>query len=113
MCCTTRREQNEQLHHNIEGEDQGLMKRLVVWAMPSSSRLSIVFWGAILAFSVLSINNEHVLLSSLFRFSDGNLVKLHIPSGLDTESIRRLSLNLGGGDCEWQVSGIMNFLILD
>eukprot|EP00956_Cyclotella_meneghiniana_P026525 scaffold57506_cov63-Cyclotella_meneghiniana.AAC.1 len=78
------------------------MKRFTVWAMPSSSRMSIVFWGAILAFSVLSINNEHVLLSSLFRFSDGNLVKLHVPSGLDTDSTRRLSLNLGDGACMWE-----------
>jgi hypothetical protein len=29
--------------------------------------------------------------------------KVHIPSGLDGESRRTLTLDLGGGDCLWQV----------
>jgi hypothetical protein len=77
--------------------------KLVIGSL-ASSRLYVVFWCAVLTFSLVSLNNEYKLLSSLVAVSDGRLVQLRIPSDLDPESTRRLSLNLGGGACQWQVS---------
>ena len=82
-------------------------KQIASGGLTSLSKLSIVFWCAVVAFSAISLKNEHTLLSSLFTTSNGKVVRLRIPSDLDSESTRRLSLNLGGGACEWQVSSIV------
>ena len=83
---------------------RGMPVQLVVGRMASLPKLSLVLWCALVAFSVISLKKEHNALTSLFTVSDGNLVRLKIPSGLDSESTRRLSLNLGGGACQWTVS---------
>jgi hypothetical protein len=36
--------------------------------------------------------------------SSSKAMQLHVPSGLDDVTRRELSLNLGGGECLWQVS---------
>ena len=47
---------------------------------------------------------ESNLLSLLFTIQNGRMVQLKIPSDLDPESARRLSLNLGGGACHSFIS---------
>ena len=86
-----------------DNHQRGLPAQLV-GRMALSSKLSLALWGAIILFSVINVNKEYKVLTSLFTISDGNLVKLKIPSELDPESTRRLSLNLGGGACQWTVS---------
>jgi hypothetical protein len=67
----------------------------------------LAFWGAIFVFSIVSLNNEYKLLSSMFTISSGKVIRLRIPPDLDPEITRRLSLNLGGGACEWQVRSLL------
>ena len=66
--------------------------------------------AAAILYSVDYVFVEQTYLSSLMYKNkdhpyeyDGHNVKLRIPSELDPESRRQLSLNLGGGNCLWQV----------
>ena len=36
------------------------------------------------------------------RHSNANAVGAYVPASLDDESQRKLSLNLGNGECKWQ-----------
>ena len=61
---------------------------------------ALLFFSALMVYTVVPVNNysnEKVSLSS-------RAVKLHVPSGLEEGHRRELTLNLGGGDCLWQVS---------
>lgn len=91
----------------LRREDRSLIRDIVAGGMTSMFKGCLIFCSAMFAYSVLSnFNNKnfiHQVRRSTSRSSTNTAVKLHIPSGLDQEQRRGLSLNLGGGECLWQV----------
>ena len=84
---------------SIENEKL-LMGDVVSGGVNALAKGALLFLSALMVYTVIPINNYSngkVKLSS-------RAVKLHIPSGLDESHRRELTLNLGGGDCLWQVS---------
>ena len=61
---------------------------------------AVIFLSAFAVYTVYPVARD--LADSVKPFSD-RVVKVHVPSELDGDSRRALTLNLGGGDCLWQV----------
>ena len=77
---------------------------LLMGCMVTLAQGSLIFMGAILTYSAVNFTKHANFLSSTKDLSpDRRSVKLHIPSGLDQTSRRSLSLDIGGGNCKWQV----------
>lgn len=104
------------LRRRRAGDGDNVIIDIVAGGLSSLMKGGLIFCSAMLTYSVVNNFDEGDILSYLGRASSkaGSkaAVKLHIPSGLDDETRRSLSLNLGGGDCLWQVSySYLNFLI--
>ena len=59
--------------------------------------------GAVAILYSVDVSLEKKYLSTIYDPYQHRHVKLRIPSELDLESRRQLSLNLGRGNCLWQV----------
>jgi hypothetical protein len=77
------------------------------WLMEVATGCTITIARAVLiylaAFLTYSLVNNFNHIYNLFRLQSGVQLKLRMPVGLDQVSRRTLSLNLGGGNCKWQV----------
>ena len=62
----------------------------------SLAKGALLFLSALMVYTAIPANNYLPDLSS-------RAVKLYVPSELNEEHRRALTLNLGGGDCLWQV----------
>jgi hypothetical protein len=114
------RPKNEQklssLRRRRAGDGDNVIINIAAGGLSSLIKGGLIFCSAMLTYSVVNNFDEGDILSYLRRASSkaGSkaAVKLHIPSGLDDEMRRSLSLNLGEGECLWQVSySYLNFLI--
>ena len=80
--------------------EKAMVMDMVSGGVNALAKGALLFLSALMVYTVIPVNNYSngkVKLSS-------RAVKLHIPSGLDESHRRELTLNLGGGDCLWQVS---------
>jgi hypothetical protein len=68
-----------------------------IGSVNSMARAGLAFVCAILTYTVM------VFDESKYHMPSKELAKLQIPSELNAESRRKLSLNLGNGKCLWQV----------
>ena len=59
--------------------------------------------------SVPSYRSHVVFVSFQHLFRHKKSAKLHVPSGLDEHTRRALTINLGGGDCVWEVMHDVQF----
>jgi hypothetical protein len=90
-----------------QARERNLLMDITAGFLASFTRGALIFMSAIMVYSVVDrFRNEDGLMDYIKRskISNFNSEKLHIPSGLDQVHRRSLSLNLGGGDCLWQVS---------
>ena len=80
--------------------EKALVMDMVSGGVNALSKGALLFLSALMVYTVIPVidySNGKSKLSS-------RAVKLHVPSGLDKGHRRELTLNLGGGDCLWQVS---------
>jgi hypothetical protein len=78
-------------------KERNLLKEIGIWTMASATKGALALSCAIVIYSVFIFNETDYL-----SFTNKS-VKLQIPSVLDPEARRKMSLNLGGGKCLWQV----------
>ena len=52
--------------------------------------------------STIEEDRRHNRPENYIDYTNSNVISPHIPSTLDLQSQRQLSLNLGGGNCKWQ-----------
>ena len=89
--------------------ERNLLAEIVVQSVKQLSRGASTFLLAIAAYFIVAYYDfdANIVINRLRKsrssYISANSVKLHIPSDLDPGQRRSLSLNLGGGDCLWQV----------
>lgn len=77
-----------------------LVKDIVMGGVNTLAKGAVIFLSAFMVYTVYPVARD--LADGVKPFS-GRAVKVHVPSDLDGDSRRALTLNLGGGDCLWQV----------
>lgn len=80
--------------------EKALVMGIVSGGMNALAKGALLFLSALMVYTVIPV----IIYSNGKNKLSSRAVKLHVPSGLDKGHGRELTLNLGGGDCLWQVS---------
>ena len=92
-----------QLTNSSPQQKHGRIMNINNRSMKRTKKGALAAVGAVAILYSVDVSLEKKYLSTIYDPYQHRHVKLRIPSELDLESRRQLSLNLGRGNCLWQV----------
>lgn len=92
------REERNRKKRSAQERQRALLADIALGGAKSLAKGAVIFLSALAVYNVYPVARD----AAAGRLS--RVAKVHVPSDLGGENRRALTLNLGGGDCLWQVS---------